>query len=205
MLASREACVLALVLLLGIMRAGRPTTDTAYNLIRIVIELASCAHMTLTRLRAFAAAAPTLFNGHFYEVIYSQVPFSIAVAPYRAYFEISGAFYAPHLLTISTTQERNFVHQNLGVIETWIAASDYGNEGLWRWVDGPEAGYVISSRYWQSGEPNNANLAEHYAISTMNGWIDTHANSGRFFVIEYELQHSTGGKMLCAAHLSVQS
>ncbi len=147
----------------------------------------------LTRARV-TDAVPILYNGngHYYDVISAAVTFPTALRGFRSSLEVSSKFYYPHLLTINSYDEAYFIHTTLGVQEAWLAASDENKEGEWRWVDGPEAGLIVSPAFWLPGEPNNYNSSEVYATTYANGWFDVHSTATQIFVLEYELQHSSG-------------
>ncbi len=133
-------------------------------------------------------------NGHYYEV-YGPMPFSDAVRWFRPSMQDASAYYQSHLLTISSVEERNFIHRFMGVPQIWIAASDATEEGDWRWVDGPEAGYSIDSSLWAPGMPRNQWQQDDYAMSTSFGWMDTNRNDANVLILEYEPQHSSDCKL----------
>jgi hypothetical protein len=118
-------------------------------------------------------------NGHYYRYIVSVndtwgEAFTAAAA--------DGAY----LATITSASENAFVN-SVGY-GAWLGGSDAGHEGVWTWVDGPEAGmvfYVNSPQSfpgyanWVAGEPNNLNHGpgtpqdENYLQIFSNGkWND---------------------------------
>lgn len=88
-----------------------------------------------------------------------------------------------YLATITSREENDFIWTKLSGIG-WIGASDAGNEGVWKWVTGPEAGqqfwqgnytgHAVNGMfsYWNTGEPNNTQkswgVGEDYGHINMN-------------------------------------
>ncbi len=66
-----------------------------------------------------------------------------------------------YLATITTLEEETFVQNAFAGsirgegIRAWIGLSDASEEGIFRWVTGPEAGQLLTYADWMSGEPNN--------------------------------------------------
>jgi len=66
-----------------------------------------------------------------------------------------------YLATITTFEEETFVQTSfagsiLGEgIRAWIGLSDASEEGIFKWVTGPEADQLLTYADWMSGEPNN--------------------------------------------------
>jgi len=69
----------------------------------------------------------------------------------------------------------------------WIGATDEGNEGIWKWVDGSSITYAK----WGKGQPNNKGSAEHYAMIWTNDWSwsdqpDKSEQHRTFFICEWD-------------------
>ena len=69
----------------------------------------------------------------------------------------------------------------------WIGATDEGNEGIWKWVDGSSVTYAK----WGKGQPNNKGSAEHYAMIWTNDWSwsdqpDKSEQHRTFFICEWD-------------------
>ncbi|MBN3277651.1 CL17A protein, partial [Polyodon spathula] len=56
------------------------------------------------------------------------------------------------LVVIKTEQELNFIGGQVSRGH-YVGLSDLQTEGTWVWLDGS----TVDSRFWRSGEPNNAN------------------------------------------------
>jgi len=117
------------------------------------------------------------------------------------YYELQG-----YLATITAADEAQLSgEQSAGA--GWIGGSDAAEEGVWKWVTGPENGMVFwnggsngsspNFAMWNSGEPNNAG-SENYAHVTAPGvgitgsWNDLSnegENSGNYqpkgYIVEY--------------------
>ena len=105
-----------------------------------------------------------------------------------------------YLVTITSAGEQAFLDANYQV-GYWVAGTDEGSEGVWRWAAGPESGQifwnlgVVPGMYsnWNAGEPNNLG-GEHYLQdnlfpngSNWNDWCSGAACPGNLinFVVEY--------------------
>lgn len=93
-------------------------------------------------------------NGHFYELIRrDNTTWDVAkeIAEKRTYRGLSG-----YLVTITSPEENDFLMLNFEAGTIWLGASDGEEEGVWKWVVGPEAGQV----FWRG---DGAGKAEAYA------------------------------------------
>lgn len=106
-------------------------------------------------------------TGHFYQFFSSPgITWEEArdEASQKRLYDLEG-----YLTTITTTAENQFILNRVSGT-AWIGASDVQEEGIWRWITGPEAtensglGRLLASGFqnWESGEPNNLG-PEHYA------------------------------------------
>jgi len=91
-----------------------------------------------------------------------------------------------YLVTVTSAQEQDFlgkVLNELKIPKAWLGSSDKEEEGVWRWLDGPEKSQVfwISNpdpetavqgyTLWFKGEPNNID-GEHCSMLFPDGWND---------------------------------
>jgi gliding motility-associated-like protein len=114
-------------------------------------------------------------NGHYYLYVPNVgISWSNAriAAQASTYYGLQG-----YLATLTSAEEAQIAgEQTTGA--GWIGGSDEANEGVWRWMTGPEAGTVFwngnisgfspNFAFWNSGEPNNSN-DEDYAHITAVG------------------------------------
>lgn len=133
-------------------------------------------------------------NGHYYQYIPNiGITWSDArlAATTNFYYGIQG-----YLATITAADEAQIAgEQSEGA--GWIGGSDEQQEGVWRWMTGPETGTLFTYTLWNTGEPNSAG-DEDYTHITAPGvgipgsWNDisnTGATSGFYqpkgYIVEY--------------------
>ena len=154
-----------------------------------------------------------------------QISVSATVNPVGYYYNpINGHFYLPvatgqfyttaksmssqqtfkgqtgYLVTITSSNEENFIISNVPQSNIWFALSDAAQEGYWRIDAGPEAGTLIktsngqltgniSGQYnnWCGGEPNNSG-DEDYAVTKWGGgscWNDLPNGYSCAYIVEF--------------------
>lgn len=134
-------------------------------------------------------ANPT--NGHFYEVVApGQINWDTArdAAAIQSYLGLQG-----YLVTVTTDSESEFVTSKVNQ-DSWLGGSDAQQEGVWRWVTGPEAGQAFTFTNWNAGEPNNnadgAGAPENYGQFYASGQWNDLSNTGSAvrptaYIVEY--------------------
>jgi hypothetical protein len=106
------------------------------------------------------AGAGLIFDGHEYEVVLRQ-----SGATWNgARGDAQGLGAGWDLAAITSAAEHDFVTSLLGTAygeraHFWLAGTDLGTEGSWRWETGEPFGYTN----WWPGEPNNAGDEHHLA------------------------------------------
>ncbi|NBT90326.1 MAG: hypothetical protein EBT50_05765 [Verrucomicrobia bacterium] len=135
------------------------------------------------------------YNGHFYEVVRTSAlggwPEARSVALARSYFGIPG-----YLANVTSAGENAFLVL-VAQTDVFVGGSDQDSEGVWKWMDGPEAGTIFwngpgsgsapAGQYanWNpaSGEPNGGTGENHLALTTSGKWND-YSGPGPY-LIEY--------------------
>ncbi|MGD1946370.1 MAG: T9SS type B sorting domain-containing protein, partial [Croceivirga sp.] len=137
----------------------------------------------------------------------------------RTYFGLRG-----YLASITSPEEAQLSGEQAAG-DGWIGGSDETNEGIWRWMTGPEAGTIFwnggisgsspNFEFWNTNEPNNCCEGEDYAhvtspnVGIPGSWNDL-SNEGdqlgdfqpKGYIVEYggftddpELQLSASTKL----------
>jgi len=147
--------------------SGQPT----YTELELAIEDVKFSNISLnpsgTRTFSISISQANYLpsNGHYYEYIPNLgITWSNAkiAAQTNTYFGIQG-----YLATITAADEAQISgEQSSGA--GWIGGSDELQEGVWKWMTGPEAGTNMVFTFWNNGEPNNLG-DEDYAHVTAPG------------------------------------
>ena len=138
---------------------------------------------------------PFLGNGHYYQYVEaSDIQWTEAKIEAEEWdlYGMTG-----YLATILSPEENDLIAGKLQA-DAWIGASDVDDEGIWRWVTGPEGeadsgnGTIFFDDDYQqnSDSENNGNAADPCAYSNWYGSEPNDAGSGE----DYGEIYSTGGK-----------
>jgi len=90
-----------------------------------------------------------------------------------------------YLVTVTSAQEQDFLGKVLNEVKipkAWLGASDKAEEGIWKWLDGPEKDVIfwdnnpeapVQGQYsfWFKGEPNNIE-SEDCSMIFPDSWND---------------------------------
>ena len=136
-------------------------------------------------------------NGHFYRPIATGATYTNARA---ASLLTTFKGQTGYLVTITSSDEDNFIFNNVPQTSIWFALTDEASEARWTIDAGPEKGTLIKinngqtngnipGQYnnWANGEPNDSGN-EDYAVTKWGGgnqWNDLPNNFNNPYVIEY--------------------
>jgi hypothetical protein len=132
-------------------------------------------------------------NGHMYEFVQGQYTISQARNGAKAKtFEGEPGY----LVNITSAAEQNFINTKVSAFNVWIGLEDATQEGVWRWMDGPEAGQISTYYNWSGGEPNNWGSGEDYVVTRWSGgtgWNDfgPPATTATFSIGGYIVEYGT--------------
>jgi len=136
-------------------------------------------------------------NGHFYRPISTGATYSNAklLSSQQTFKGQTG-----YLVTLTSSDEDNFIQQNVPQQNIWFALTDEVTEGQWKIDAGPEAGTLIKTsngqtagniqgqyNNWAGGEPNNSGN-EDYAVTKWGGgsqWNDLPNHFSNPYVVEF--------------------
>jgi hypothetical protein len=142
-------------------------------------------------------SSPNPDNGHTY-AIYRAGSFENPISLLGA--KNAATLLGGYLATITSEGEENFVQQAFAGAEikigvnAWIGLSDEIEEGVFRWITGPDAGQLATYFNWRDGEPNNTGGIEdfvtwaNYPLGPEAGaWNDVRSDERIFrFMVEFE-------------------
>jgi alpha-tubulin suppressor-like RCC1 family protein len=179
----------------GILTLSGSGSASAYQSALRAVTFSTTSTSTAERGFKLTLGSAISFGGHYYEYVPGSYTWAQArtVALSKTFNGLSG-----YLANLTSADENNFVLTKIGA-DVWIGGSDSVTDGVWKWMDGPEAGITFwnglsngsapSGRYanWNSGEPNNYGGREDYAqfyVGT-GKWNDLGSGSRLGFLVEY--------------------
>ena len=130
-------------------------------------------------------------NGHMYKFVSGNYTIGQArTGALNSTFEGESGY----LVNITSAAEQNFINTKVSAYNVWIGLEDDGHEGVWKWMDGPEAGQTSTYYNWCNSEPNNWGSGEDYVVTRWSGgtcWNDfgppatTSSSSIGGYIVEY--------------------
>jgi 6-phosphogluconolactonase (cycloisomerase 2 family) len=149
----------------------RDAVNTALDTLTFTSDItAGSATVNISAAAEFAGKAFNPDNGHYYEFVNGNLTWNSArdAAKARTFNGLTG-----YLANVTSAEENSFITSKTGGSAAWIGGSDLGIEGVWTWMDGPEAGQVFwtsacgvaavgqcgatgAFNSWSTGEPNNS-------------------------------------------------
>jgi hypothetical protein len=168
--------------------------------------LAAVASVSAIAVAGTASAAPTAFNGHFYEF----VAFSGGSGNWDQAFSLAnGSSFnglQGYLATVTSAEENSFL-SSLSTNVAYLGGTSAGTPGTWRWANGPETGDVFftngvtppgSFTSWAENKPDNFGGGEFWLqtnFGEVGKWNDTWigGQSGDVVTSGYFVEYSASG------------
>ncbi len=105
-----------------------------------------------------------------------------------------------YLATVTSAAEEDFIEGSFPFVvgfgftgSAWLGASDVAVPGEWRWVDGPEAGQLITYSDWRSNEPRaEGDYLALYINRQPNGTLDWFTLTGTDRTFGYVIEYGDG-------------
>jgi hypothetical protein len=136
-------------------------------------------------------------NGHYYQYVPRIVDFNSALtsAASASYLGRQG-----HLVTITSAEENKFVIDLAAANSFWIAGSDAHQEGVWRWIAGPELGQLIHVTFLAARQSDDYRDEDYLGFAVSYGWNDFQlpGNIVTKYVIEYECPSDPSASQYCS-------
>lgn len=140
-------------------------------------------------------------NDHWYDIVSTNLTWQGAVL---AAGSLTHDGQAGHVATITSAAEQSFITSAFGNLTSYfLGGSDSQQEGVWRWMTGPEAGQIfyVKGQSVQPGfsffepqfaEPNGFALENFLEIKSFgnNTWNDTAAMASGY-VVEFNARPSS--------------
>ena len=170
----------------GILTLRGSGSASAYQSALQAVTFSTTSTSTASRGFKVTLGSAISFGGHYYDYVPGSYTWTEARAAAKT-MELYGL--SGYLANITSADENDFVKTKISA-DVWIGGSDEETEGMWKWMDGPEAGSTFSYANWNAGEPNNVGN-EDYAQFYFNSsgfpgkWNDLSSGSKLGYLVEY--------------------